>query len=61
MATKLDYYKQLTQGGSFEVVLSAEQAAVVLKAYDYGVGLLSSDETVVLDAVIGQLKDQIWP
>lgn len=61
MATDLSYYKQLTQGGSLEVELSGEQAAVVLKAHDYGVGQLNSDEIVILDAVIGKLKDKIWP
>ncbi len=61
MATDLSYYKQLTQGGSFDVELSDEQAAVILKAHDYGVGQLSSDEIVILDAVIGKLKDKIWP
>jgi hypothetical protein len=61
MATDLNYYKQLTQGGSFDVELSNEQAAVVLKAYDFGVGQLASDEIVMLDAVIAKLKDKIWP
>lgn len=57
----INYYKDLTSGGSIEVQLSQEQACIVLKVYDYGVDALASEERDILHIVIGKLKDKIWP
>ncbi len=57
----ISYYEDLTDGGNVEVQLSQEQAYVVLKVHDYGVDALAPDEKDILHAVVGKLKDQIWP
>jgi hypothetical protein len=54
-------YEHLTQGGSYKVDLSQVEAAVLLKAHDYGVKALNDDDLEKLDIVVSKLKDKIWP
>ena len=56
-------YGDLVGQGDRELTISAsaEEQCVVLKAYDYGVPTLSEDEIIVLNRVIGSLKNEIWP
>lgn len=56
-----DAYRELTQGGHYTVELTQDEACVALKVHDYGVDTLSDEEKVTLHALIGKLKDQIWP
>lgn len=57
----ISYYKDLTSGGDFKVNITQDEACAVLKTYDYGVEALDDDEKQLLNALIGKLKDQIWP
>lgn len=57
----MSYYRTLTNGSECRVRLSQDEAAVTLKAHDYGVSALTGDEAQLLDVVIGKLKDQIHP
>lgn len=41
--------------------LSAEEAAAILAAYDYGVSKLNAKDLQRLDAVVAKLKAEIWP
>lgn len=54
-------YRDLTNGGSYNVNLNQEEACVVLKIHDYGVDTLSSGEKGILHSIIGKLKDEVWP
>ena len=56
-----EHYKDLTNGGAYSVTLDQDEACVALKIHDYGVDTLTDDEKVVLHAIIGKLKDNIWP
>lgn len=57
----LQYYRNLTDGGSYQISLSQDEACVALKTHDYGVGVLTDNEKQMLHSIIGKLKDQIWP
>lgn len=54
-------YEGIAQDCSVTVELRAEEAAAVLKAYDYGLNQLNADQRHALDVVMAKLKDQIWP
>lgn len=55
----IDYYLSLTNGGEFEVDLSKDEAAVILKAHDWGVSELDANETAILDRAISSIKESI--
>ncbi len=57
----LDYYRNLVSAGTCKIELSADEKAVILKSFDNGIRLLSTEEVVILDAVISKLKDVIHP
>lgn len=57
----ISYYKDLTTGGDIKVSLTQDEACVALKTYDYGVESLDDAEKQLLNALIGKLKDEIWP
>ena len=57
----LEYYKDLTTGGEFNVNLKQDEACVVLKIHDYGIDDLNDKEKQVLYRLMGKLKDEIWP
>lgn len=57
----LDYYKDLTSGGQYNVELRQDEACVALKVHDYGIDDLSDEEKQILYRLIGKLKDEIWP
>lgn len=45
-----------------QIVLSPEERAAILKAYDNGVAALQNPtERQSLDTVLAKLKDSIWP
>lgn len=56
-----EYYKDLTEGGSYKVELYQDEACVALKIYDYGVDTLTEEEKAILHSIIGKLKNEIWP
>lgn len=60
-STGLDYYREMTRDQKCSVLLTGDESALVLKAYDYGVPCLNQEERVLLDAVISKLKYVIHP
>jgi hypothetical protein len=54
-------YQALTNGGQFNVDLTQDQAAVCLKAHDYGIDALSIEEKSELSIIVSKLKSEIWP
>jgi len=57
----LTYYLEMAKSGVYKADLSREQAAVILKSYDYGIKALDDAEIEILDQVMSILKDEIWP
>jgi hypothetical protein len=57
----LGYYTSICRDGRYSIDLQTEEAAVVLKAYDYGILVLDEQEIQLLNSMLGKLKDQIWP
>lgn len=57
----IQQYFDLTIGGNFEVELTQEEAALVLKIHDYGIDNIEGDEKVILYSITSKLKDKIWP
>ena len=43
------------------VKITAAEMAALLGAYDRGLDALDQNEREGLDAVIGKLKDELWP
>ena len=58
---KLEDYRHLTQDGALTVELTADQQAVILKTYDYGLNALTDVDEMLLSAVIRQMKEVIHP
>lgn len=54
-------YTNIARECRFSIQLSAEEAAVVLKSYDYGISALSDEEYRKLNVVVAKMKDRIWP
>lgn len=60
----LSRYLRLVGEGEkeFSVVLDEQQRSAILALYDNGVAALSDNRVAdALNALSGQLKDQIWP
>lgn len=57
----LAYYTNLLGDGGFEIQadIGTDQAAVLIKAHDYGVACLSEGEIQLLDQLISRLKDSL--
>ena len=60
---KLQEYMSIvpSKGVTLSVELSQTEAAAVLAAYDYGVGVLSKYARQSLDHALATLKQAIWP
>lgn len=54
-------YRDLTNGGQYQINLNQDEACVALKIHDYGVDTLTSSEKDTLHALIAKLKDEIHP
>lgn len=60
--TAVDAYGHILQGENpVNLVLSNEQAAAALRAYDYGLSALNEDELRQIDVIMSLIKDQLWP
>ncbi|WP_232902045.1 hypothetical protein [Marinobacter sp. G11] len=57
----LDHYRAMAVSGSYQANLNQSQVAAVLKAHDYGLAILTPEETRLVEQVMSVLKDQIWP
>ncbi|MDH5727390.1 MAG: hypothetical protein OEZ58_00155 [Gammaproteobacteria bacterium] len=57
----LDYYRDLTAGGEYQVNLRQDEACIALKIHDYGIDVLSDEEKQILYRLVGKLKNEIWP
>ena len=57
----LDHYRAMAVSGSYQANLNQSQVAAVLKAHDYGLAILTPEETRLAEQVMSVLKDQIWP
>lgn len=60
MINATEKYGRLTSGGEIKVTFTQDEACVILKVNDYGVGGLSFSESDVFNALVAKLKDQIW-
>jgi hypothetical protein len=60
-AKHLDYYRDLTRDTLLSVELTWDECAVVLKAYDRGIGALSAEETDLINTMFAKMKDYIHP
>lgn len=56
-----EHYLQLSRDLQCNLSLTREKAAVIHKAYDYGIGALDKTELKLLNPVISTLKVQIHP
>ena len=54
-------YSHIAREATVTVKITAAEMAAVLGAYDRGLDALDQDEREDLDAVIGKLKDELWP
>ena len=54
-------YSAFAESGKRTVELTQEEAATVLKIYDYGLDHMSANEQHMLNSIIDKLKDEIWP
>lgn len=60
MALYTDYL-YMVEGGSRTIVLTAEEEAAVLAAYDFGLQKMGEAEIHELHAILAKLKEQIHP
>ena len=54
-------YSHIAREATVTVKITAAEMAAVLGAYDRGLDALDQDEREDLNAVIGKLKDELWP
>lgn len=59
--TPLKQYAHLTNGGQITITLNQEQACAVLQAHDYGIENVPPATKLILDNLISDLKQEIWP
>jgi hypothetical protein len=57
----LERYADLTRGGQLTITLNQEQACAVLQAHDYGIENVPPATKLILDNLISDLKQEIWP
>jgi len=57
----LERYADLTRGGQITITLNQEQACAVLQAHDYGIENVPPATKLILDNLISDLKQEIWP
>ena len=54
-------YSHIAREATVTVNITATEMAALLGAYDRGLDALDQNEREGLDAVIGKLKDELWP
>lgn len=54
-------YSHIAHDATVTVRITAAEMAALLGAYDRGLGELDQDERDGVNAVIGKLKDELWP
>ena len=54
-------YSHIAREATVTVKITAAEMAALLGAYDRGLDALDQNEREGLDAVIGKLKDELWP
>ena len=54
-------YSHIAHDATVTVSISAVDMVVLVGAYDRGLDALDQDERDGLNAVIGKLKDELWP
>lgn len=54
-------YSHIARDATVTVSITAAEMAALLGAYDRGLDALDQDERDGLNAVIGKLKDELWP
>lgn len=57
----LSQYEPCTRGGQITITLNQEQACAVLQAHDYGIENVPATTKLILDNLISDLKQEIWP
>ncbi|MGI0120208.1 hypothetical protein [Zooshikella sp. RANM57] len=55
----LEAYSELTEGGTYEIKLTQDEACAVLKTHDYGVDNLTENDLHLLYNAVAKLKHQI--
>lgn len=54
-------YSHICRDSTATVSITASEMAAVLEAYDRGIKTLDAEKISALDAVMGKLKDELWP
>ena len=54
-------YSHIAREATVTVKITAAEMAALLGAYDRGLDALDTDERDGVNAVIGKLKDELWP
>ena len=54
-------YSHIAREATVTVKITAAEMAALLGAYDRGLDALDQDERDGLNAIIGKLKDELWP
>jgi len=54
-------YSHIAREATVTVKITAAEMAALLGAYDRGLDALDQNQREGLDAVIGKLKDELWP
>lgn len=54
-------YSHIVRDSTATIAVTAAEMAAILEAYDRGITTLDAEKISALDAVMGKLKDQLWP
>lgn len=57
----MSQYQGIAHACTAKLDLREEEAAAILKAYDFGLDDLDNEQRQALYVVLAKLKDQIWP
>ena len=54
-------YSHIVRDSTATIAVTAAEMAAILEAYDRGITTLDAEKISALDAVMGKLKDELWP